>query len=256
MTKVYRASERSWTEGADLEAINAAARKSIGRDRTEENMEDWARNLFQNKGSSHHPEKRNAPFNAWNENEAKQYKRIRSDSFPIHQNRTGDAQYSVSAGSSTSVVHNIVSATAFNAQTTPINPVRNDVLETAIQIQDIKFPFSLQEHDLCWFAKPASEGRQPCLFWTSWKRQIPRERRLHSLTSLLAGCGWITSNTNRCAVRVERGIIVVDECDGGWKTSVLESLNDLQRSGISSGERAAICVFGCRPSDIPIVSLA
>jgi len=239
-------------------------------------MEDWARNLFQSNGSSHRPEKRNAPINVWNENGQKPYKKIRYDnsSSPIRQNRTGELQSSVPSElplgpstNKTSVAHNIVSATKvitypFNAhtlvsQTTPISPAtlcRNDVLETAIQTQrqDIKYPFSLQEHDLCWFAPPVSEGRQPCLFWSSRKRQIPRERRLHSLASFLAGCGWVTNVTSGRAVRVKRGVIVVDDCDGACKTLVMDTLNHLQRSSVSSDERAAIWVFGCLPSCIPL----
>ena len=266
MSKVYRPSERSWTEGADLEAIDAAACKSVGRTRTDEDMEDWARNLFQSNDSSHRSEKRSAPVNIWNENEPKTYKKIcyDSSSSPIHQNRTGDTQSAVSTElplgpSTTSVSHNIVSAIEAltchsNAQTTisPATLFRDDVLETATLTQDIKFPLLLQEHDLCWFAQPVGEGCQPCLFWTSWKRQIPRERRLHSLASFLAGCGWIGSGTSGRAAQIKRGVIVVDVCNEACKTTVLDTLNHLQTSSISSGARAAIWVFGCRPSDIPL----
>ncbi|KAF8817586.1 hypothetical protein BYT27DRAFT_7227272 [Phlegmacium glaucopus] len=275
VSKVYRPSERSWTDGADLQAINAAACNSVGRDRTNEYIEDWARNLFQSNGSSHRPEKRNAPNNIWNENEPKPYKKIcyDSSSSPIHQNRTGATQSSLSTGlplgpspNKTSIAHNITSTTktltcplntqiTLLSQTTPIVPAtlfRNDMLETAIQTQDTKFPFSLQEHDLCWFAPPVSQSRQPCLFWTSWKRQIARERRLHSLASFLVGCGWTTNSSSGHTVRVKRGVIVVDDCDETCKTSILDTLNDLQRSNVFSDERAAIWVFGCRPSRIPL----
>jgi hypothetical protein len=67
----------------------------------------------------------------------------------------------------------------------------------------------------------------------------------------LAGCGWTISGTSGRTVGVKRGVIVVDDCDGACKTSVLDTLNHLQ-SNISSDERAAIWVFGCRPSDIPL----
>lgn len=241
VSKVYRPSERSWTEGADLQAINAAAWKSVGRDRTDENIDDWARNLFQCSGSSHRPEKRNVPITARDENGPKPYKKICHDTSTIQQNPTDDTQSTQLPVGPTSVAHNIISATKA--------PMR---LETATPTQNIKSPFSLQEHDLCWFAQPVSEGRQPCFFWTSWKRQIPRERRLHSLASFLAGCGWITNGTGGRAVPVKRGIIVVDDCDGACKTSVLDTLNHLQKNNISSDERAAIWVFGCRPTEIPL----
>ena len=256
-------------EGADLQAINAAACKSVGRDKIHENMEDWARSLFQSNSSSDRPEKRSVSGNVWHENGPRPHKKIcygRSSS-PIYRNRTPDTQSSVSTGlapgpltAKTSAVHHIVSVTdalkcPFNMQNTPISPVtlfRNDVLEPITTLtRDIKSPFSLQEHDLCWFAQPITEGLQPCLFWTSWKRQIPRERRLHSLASLLTGCGWITSGR---AVGVKRGVIVVDDCDGACTTSILDILNHLQKSSLSSDERAAIWVFGCRPSDIPLRS--
>ena len=214
-------------------------------------MEDWVRNLFQNNSLSHRPEKRNAPIN---ENGPKSYKKIcyDSSSSPIHHNHTGDTQPSVSTGLclgpstvNTDVAHNIVFATkALTPLNTQIPLFRNNVLET----QDVKSPFSLQEHDLCWFAQPVSDGRQPCFFWTSWKRQIPRERRLHSLPSFLAGCGWTINGTNG---HVRRGVIIVDDCDVACKTSILDTLDDLQTS-VSSDERAAIWVFGCRPSDVPL----
>lgn len=229
-------------------------------------MEDWARNLFQSNGLSYRPEKRNAPINnAWNENGTKPCKKMCYESPLIHKNRTGDTQSSVSTGLphgpstvKTSVTRNIIPATEsitypFNIETSPRSPAtlfRDNVLESATLTQDITSSFSLQEHDLCWFAQPASEGHQPCLFWTTWKRRIPRERRLHSLTSFLAVCGWVTGNG--CAVRINRGIIVIDDCDGVCKTSVLDTLDELQRNSISSDERTAIWVFGCRSSEIPL----
>jgi DNA ligase-4 len=261
LSKVYRPSERSWTEGADLQAINAAACKSVGRIMTDENMDDWARNLFQINDSSHRPEKWSAPIDVWNENGPKPYKKLcyESSSSPLHQNRAGETQSTISIGLPStvkiSVAHKVSATEALtcssNAQTSPAILFRDDVLETTTQA--IKSPFLLQGYDLCWFAQPVSEGRQPCLFWTLWKRQIPRERRLHSLASFLAGCGWIESGTSGSAAQgKKRGVIVVDECDEACKASILDTLNHLQTSSLSSDGRAAIWVFGCRPSDIPL----
>lgn len=266
MSKVYRPSERSWTEGADLQAINAAACKSIGRIRTDEKMEDWAQNLFQNNDSSHCPEKRSASINLWNENGPMTYKKVCYDgsSSTTRENCTGNAQSTVSArlplGPSTiktSIAHNMVSATEealclSNARTTSISSTTLIRNETAILTQDIKSPFLLQEHDLCWFAQPVSEGRQPCLFWTSCKRQIPKERRLHSLASFLAGCGWIASDTSGRAAQVRRGVIVVDDCDEACKASILDTLDHLWTSSTSPDGRTAIWVFGCRSSNTPL----
>jgi hypothetical protein len=224
-------------------------------------MDDWARNLFQINDSSHRPEKRSAPITFRNENGPKPYKKICYDisSSPLHQNRADDTQSATSTGlplgPSTvkiSIAYKVSATEALtcssNAQTSPATLFRNVVLEAT----SIKSPCLLQGHDLYWFAQPVNEGRQPCLFWTSWKSQIPRERRLHSLASFLAGCGWIASGTSGRAAQGKRGVIVVDECDEACKASILDTLSYLQSSSLSSCGRAPVWVFGCRASGIPL----
>jgi hypothetical protein len=77
------------------------------------------------------------------------------------------------------------------------------------------------EHALVWFAKPS--GRSDL----SWKNCVPQQQRLHSVNSLLTGCGWHTDD--RGSVWAERGVIFVDESDEmgkTWKSYAMKAIEE------------------------------
>ena len=80
----------------------------------------------------------------------------------------------------------------------------------------------LVESAVAWFAKPMGK---PCPSYLKWKKRFPREQRLHSLPSLLAGCGWTGDG---CAV-IKQGVVIIDKCDesgGKWRSSIGEILRN------------------------------
>ncbi|EMD39194.1 hypothetical protein CERSUDRAFT_122630 [Gelatoporia subvermispora B] len=46
ITKTFRPSERTWADGMTLDELQKIARNSVGRDRTDKDVEDWAAALF------------------------------------------------------------------------------------------------------------------------------------------------------------------------------------------------------------------
>ena len=85
---------------------------------------------------------------------------------------------------------------------------------------------------LIWFAQPAQKTNVPCSSMAAWKRQVPRELRLHSLDSLLLGSGNFS------------GVVVVDECD-----EHAEKWTRLIEEKIVS---RPILIYGCRSGVVSI----
>lgn len=46
LVKIYRPSERSWTDSVTLEDVHIIAREAVGRDRTSKGMDDWTKELW------------------------------------------------------------------------------------------------------------------------------------------------------------------------------------------------------------------
>lgn len=90
----------------------------------------------------------------------------------------------------------------------------------------------ISDNALVWFAQQAGKTPRLCPSMASWKQHIARERRLHSLDSLLLGCGSVSE--------IQEGVIVLDECDekiDKWITHVREHTAELVHP---------IVVYGCR----------
>jgi len=90
------------------------------------------------------------------------------------------------------------------------------------------------ESAVAWFAKPTGK---PCSSYLKWKKRFPREQRLHSLPSLLAGCGW----TGDGGAVIKQGVVVIDKCDESgekWKSSIGEILR--QATGNAGAEIVVI----------------
>lgn len=56
----------------------------------------------------------------------------------------------------------------------------------------------------------------------SWKAWVPRRQQLHTLDSLLAGCGWCENNSQLFGV--EKGIIIIEPHAKDWGSHALERL--------------------------------
>ena len=72
------------------------------------------------------------------------------------------------------------------------------------------------------------------------KRAVPRQHRLHSVESLLLGCGWHTDSPG--AMSVGRGVVFVDD-KVGWRDTVLRLIEE-RRSKLSPNQpRKTIWIF-------------
>jgi DNA ligase-4 len=81
------------------------------------------------------------------------------------------------------------------------------------------------EHALVWFAKP-SGCASGSSYW-SWKNSFPRQQRLHSVESLLTGCGWHIKDPS--SAWAKRGVVFVDESDmmgKKWKSYAMEAIEE------------------------------
>ena len=103
------------------------------------------------------------------------------------------------------------------------------------------------EQALVWFAKPSGCTSRPAVW--SWKNSIPRQQQLHSIESLLAGCGWHADGAG--SAWVTRGVVFLDESDdmgNKWKSYAVNVIEHLQKthkaiSSLKSLARKPIWIF-------------
>lgn len=90
------------------------------------------------------------------------------------------------------------------------------------------------------FARPSGRA---CASWRASKRSV--ERPVHSINSMLAGCGW-TRQALEVRNNIEKGVIVVDECASNaeyWRSSIRASMAEETPAG---KRRLEVLVYGCR----------
>jgi DNA ligase-4 len=88
---------------------------------------------------------------------------------------------------------------------------------------------------LVWFA---TSGTKHCPSSLALKSALPRQQRLHSLESLLLGCGWHQDTAE--LPWVERGVIFVD---GGDMGKVLGLIEERRRTLLPNQPRKSIYIF-------------
>jgi len=95
---------------------------------------------------------------------------------------------------------------------------------------------------LVWFAR-SRVGSRP--YFPPWKKLVHQEHQLHSMESLLMGCGW-HQDTKIVCDWVECGIVFVDDSeDGGkeWKRYALEMLRERGATVAKGGMGKPIWIF-------------
>lgn len=232
ITKYYLPSERVWKEAPDLQEIHGAALESVGRDRTDKDILDWVKTAWGKTASpkancslrrqekadywvdklarmdrntgfqydiSPTPTRRRRSENEAPDGNSRMYVRLKTDSHPLAA-RTNTVQ---------------------NSNSKPSSP--SGFREVERQWKE----------SLVWFAPQAGKDLFACPSVAAWKKRIPRERRLHSLDSLLMGCG-----EGRYG---KQGVIIVDECDENgtkWKEVIAERVGEIPAR--------SILIYGCR----------
>lgn len=128
----------------------------------------------------------------------------------------------------------------------PVTKTKAEDFRTESQTALRKAPSSpgmaFLENALVWFAGPSRKSTPS--HNGALKRSIPRRQRLHSLESLLLGCGWhAEAHESPWAVC---GVIYIDGSDAvgtEWKGHVLKVLQERQASVPAGGARRPIWVF-------------
>ncbi|KAF8159724.1 hypothetical protein B0H34DRAFT_704613 [Crassisporium funariophilum] len=274
-TKVYWPTQRHWTEGVDLEELHTIACKSVGRDLIDKDsdLQDWTAELFQRYASSsaNCTLKRKAVSDVWDENSVPsgsakpEHEPSAGTSPKPHRTNTSGLAAPLAPPTLTDVSNVLL---PMSPPRSPCKPkaskrmkylpssasslIDGQILEGSHSIRFLMTPppEASQSSTMCWFAQSANGGSRSCPNWAKWKKLIPRTQRLHSLDSLLLGCGW---TADVAQTEIERGIIVLELCaEAGsqWKGPVLETLLKMQTNARLN--RAPILVFGCRSGEEPM----
>ncbi|KAG5653322.1 hypothetical protein H0H81_001062 [Sphagnurus paluster] len=244
LNKVYRPNERGWREGINLQDLHRIACEVIGRDSSSKEAKDISAEIWGKVASpgAKSLSKRKAISDLWEERfafiDGRPRVRTRAESPTpsptelaertlIALNHDNDVLPEMPHLSTTSSSRKQIQS----MPSPPSSPEASTaVLDDAFITQPAltetyrrRKPVSEQgrflDNALVWFAKP--HGR-------SWQlnNPIPRQKRLHSLESLLTGCGWYLGVSR--SAWAKRGIIIVDESDVVGKEMSLQLLNTLK----------------------------
>jgi DNA ligase-4 len=233
ITKYYLPSERKWQESSALEEVHKLALESVGRDRSDKDISDWA-NITWGKLASPRadcPLKRETKAELWEKRLAQLDGR--TTILPDERRRT-PSRRKRSENDSPEEIRQIIRRKTDSlpgplSTRTNVHDAPNNVLTPPPSPSPAKPPWeNISDEVLVWFPQPARKLNVPCASMSAWKRRVPREMRLHSLDSLLLG----SDSSGRV------GVIVVDECD-----EHAEKWTSLIREKVVS---RPIVVYGCR----------
>ena len=261
VTKVYRAKERSWKDGVDLPALQKIAQDVVIPDRSDKEVRDWCNDLW---GKSVSPiiksslmPKRKATSDArstlnrtWTNAEKSERKRARTSDTRLfiispdpttHSPNLQSCQAILQTPQLTTPGNKVSGAIPYTPNSdyvpsmsrTPIADSRPSLV-THQPVSGLLSPWmAFLEHALVWFAKSSDHSSGPS-HWSS-NNSIPRQQRLHSIESLLTGCGWDIDDAG--SAWAKRGVIFVDESDDmgkEWMSYTMEAIEERQARLINS----------------------
>ncbi|KAF8625598.1 hypothetical protein AX15_005289 [Amanita polypyramis BW_CC] len=177
ITRVYRATERTWRDSVDLHELQRIASRCTGNDRPLKDVDDWCNNLWGKNASpsTRSRNKRKASMHAW------QYRLTTLDGNHNGVAPMTDPPESKEVEIVFPAVHATSSSKDVNVRTvTCQSPIQQPSMER-VENDRILSDHFLQDA-LIWFSKGMDR--------TSWKKVVPPNRHLHTLESLLVGCGW------------------------------------------------------------------
>lgn len=257
LTKVYRKGERDWKDAVNLQELHKIACEVIGRDNADKSARDICNRLWGKVASPSAKSllKRKATKDLWEERLAA------LDGRRLSREKT----ISVTVGPSTPVLRKNVACPPLAIKTNTMNIASSSRLPSPgplsgfpIQVLslgperslpeapfppckvsdgDLRFPGMIFiQGSLVWFA----DWRISVSASLALKKAVPRLRRLHSVESLLLGCGWHADSPE--AISVERGVVFVDDTMG-WRDTVLGLIEE-RRSKLSPNRpRKTIWIF-------------
>jgi len=272
IAKVHRPSERGWDECVDLETLHKIACQSVGRDGTDKEIRDCVNAMWGQPASPGVKSSltRKTLMEEWElklailDGEEPSLSYVSdSPTTLVKRRRTSPESMDDVLSQPLGVKTNVVGVTErkhaldppkSSSQISqnkrylpspfgsPCKPALRDAFPLRMSLA--KKPSCMEElldQALVWFV--GRRGRCPSC--SSWKKMIPKERRIHSFESLLAACGWKDSVPG---VRwIQRGIIIVDGHDENGKDWVQKRLELCHKSMTSSQreDRKAVWMFKC-----------
>ncbi|CAA7267386.1 unnamed protein product [Cyclocybe aegerita] len=272
ITKAFRPSERSWREALDLETVHKTALRSVGRDSSDKDLLDWAKQTF---GKTCSPSvscgmKRKAMMEKWSEQPGR--KGLKSPRFEKSATQTSKSRSENSSSSLTQVVirtstpdktplgvrTNVIDLTTPihsrppqpKVPPTPSSPlVERQLAKTRKTEKEDPVRDTLDnlvKNSWVWIAK----SHRPCPSMQAWKKRIPKQQQLRSLEAVMAGCGW-TGPVIEDVSWVHQGVIILDECnESGWKEHIVSTAEQAEKRT----NRRPLLVFGCSSTE-PLLRL-
>ena len=214
-----------------MEEVHKIALESVGRDRSDKDISDWANITWGNLASPRAdcPRNRTKKTDQWRERLAQLDGRAIVSNTVRNVPRRRKRSENDSPDETRQTIRRKVDSLVIPPFSTRTNVHLRSV--TSLQLPSpAKPPWEMISDDpLVWFAQPSIS---PCSSVAAWKKRVPRELRLHSLDALLLG-------SNSCG---RLGVIVVDECDEHgekWTRIIREKV--VNRS---------IVVYGCKTGEV------
>jgi len=272
ITKIFRHSERSWSQGIDLKELDKVAREAIGRDRSDKDVDDWCNNLW---GKPVSPGakcslKRKASMLTW---EAKLAildvrptgkRRFVSVPKPLHVMTNKPPMSPSCDGPIQSSRRDLnlrkeqtpsISKLIYPFTELPRCPTSHLGSQPPEVVADIALPDDSKNDPismfldtaLVWFGRSCNANRslvRPLLC----KRLVPADHLLHSLESLLVGCGWNAQDGEEIKLCgwVERGVIIIDTSEShgnDWRVYALGILEERRAMCANRKKGKPIWVF-------------
>ena len=261
--KVYRPTERSWKDTTSLDDLHKVACAAVGRDRSDKDIKDWANSLWgkHSSPSIRSPRKRKARADIWYERLDTLTKKAKvchgksiftaENKWPMPHGTVQPLTSRTNLPKSQTLHPDLWGKTVDDgaqhvvALLTP--PTQHEIAvqkgANKVSSQQTTSPAAVPTQGdlrasrwmgtLVWFTSPGSK----CSSCQLWKKKIPREGRLHSLESLLVGCGRMSR-----ADVPKQGMVIIDENDedaGKWREKVAEILR-------THGNHVPVVILGCK----------
>ncbi|KXN89405.1 DNA ligase 4 [Leucoagaricus sp. SymC.cos] len=248
ITKIHGKQERPWTECMDITELNKIALQCIGKDRPSKDIDDWANTLWGKPTSPTVSQKRHAKVQDIEETLANLEGNLQHPKESAKRRKLGHVTNVPQIA-----VPNVAAKPQHEAKNTrqqfghsDVNQYLNQHPSSAVVVDDPRmktFPgvraasrsAAAQSIGMAVSCFMRSYGNRNCESCLRWKKEVAKERRVHSLESLLVGCG-----VGGGLVSINQGHVFVHASDA----AALEStVNKVREKG--NDIKSQVLVFRC-----------
>ncbi|KAK0446631.1 hypothetical protein EV421DRAFT_1901481 [Armillaria borealis] len=251
--KIYRPAERSWRDGVSRQELRKIARKAVGRDSKHKDIEDDVKTIWElpTSPSARCLERRKATISMYEEKLLDRDRKRKGNSYfesaPTKRLRKSDATAAIVPSSprtplrmTTNIIHLTSPIACPPSPRSPETQPTKASLSSSPQLEGNPESKFLQD-SLVFFVKSPSADSLP--FARPWKKLVPHHCRVHTLSSLLDGCGWQVNGEQCLSPWAKRGIIVIDKSRSAtrdWEAYIHETM---AKRKLSLQTRKPIWVF-------------